>query len=90
VSARATRFLQNLESRRASLREEIEDDIAPLRDLNLEERGRILESVYRDAMAILRARPDFAEAIQHQDARSEESLQMWNAAVKKYRAHGRD
>lgn len=70
--------------------DEIEDDIAPLRGLTLEERGRILESVCRDAMAILEGRPDFQQALAHQDPRTEESRQMWQRAVSKYRAHGRD
>ena len=85
---RAANFLERLERQRRTLREEIEDDIAPLRGLSLEERGRILESVCRDAMAILRARPDFERAVQWHDPRSKESLQTWLAAVKQYR-HGR-
>lgn len=54
----ARRYLEALEGRRRTLRDEVEDDVAMLRGLSLEERGRILESVCRDAMAILRARPD--------------------------------
>ena len=72
-----------------TLREEVEDDIAPLRGLSLAERGKIVESVCRDAVAILKARPDFETAIQFQDPRSEESLATWLRAVKKHRAHGR-
>jgi len=90
VSARAAQFLRHLEARRTTLRDEIEDDIAPLRGLTLEERGRILESVCRDAMAILRARPDFETAVQYRDPLSEESRETWQRAVQRYRAHGRD
>lgn len=86
---RTANFLRRLEERRRSLSEEIEDDIAPIRGLTLEERGKILESVCRDAMAILRARPDFLSALAHQDARSTESLETWRCLVKKYRNHGR-
>jgi hypothetical protein len=89
ASDRAANFLRRLEQRRSSLREEIEDDIAPLRGLSLDERGKILESVCRDAMAILRARPDFERAMAHQDPRSPESLSTWLQLVKRYRAHGR-
>jgi hypothetical protein len=87
---RAANFLKRLDQRRSSLREEIEDDIAPLRSLSLEERGKILESVCRDAMAILSARPDFERALAHQDPRSAESLDTWLRLVKRYRRHGRD
>jgi hypothetical protein len=86
----AAKYLKRLDERRASLSAEIEDDIAPLRGLSLDERGQILESVCRDAMAILRARPDFESAVQSRDARDEESLATWLRLVAKYRAHGRD
>jgi hypothetical protein len=86
----ATRFLANLAERRRSLRDEVEDDIADLRGLSLEERGRILESVCRDAVAILRARPDAEAAMAWQDPRSEESEQTWRALVARFRrSHGR-
>ena len=88
-AGRAANFLKRLEERRRSLSDEIEDDIAPLRGLTLEERGKLLESVCRDAMAILRARPDFLSALAHQDARSAESLETWRRLVKQYRDHGR-
>ena len=46
----ARRYLEALEARRRTLRDEVEDDVAMLRGLSLEERGKILESVCRDAM----------------------------------------
>lgn len=88
-AGRAARFLQHLAERRSSLREEIEDDISGLRGLSLEERGKLLESVCRDAMAILRGRPDFERAVQHQDQRSAESMATWLRLVRQYRTHGR-
>lgn len=88
-TARTANFLKRLDERRGSLREEIEDDIAPLRGLSLEEKGKILESVCRDAMAILRARPDFEQALARQDPRSQDSLDTWLRLVKRYRDHGR-
>lgn len=78
-------FLARLDAQRRTLREEIEPDVAPLRGLSLEQRGRILESVCRDAMAILRARPDFTTAIERSDPRSEESLKTWQALVDRFR-----
>lgn len=89
-SARSAEFLKRLEQRRKTLRQEIEDDIAPLRGLSLEQRGALVESVCRDTAAILRGRPDFAQALQAQEPRSEESLQTWLRLVKRYRPHGRD
>lgn len=86
-SDRTANFLKRLDERRRSLREEIEDDIAPLRGLSLEEKGKILESVCRDAMAILRARPDFEQALARQDPRSQDSLDTWLQLVKRYRDH---
>ena len=68
--ARARRFLEHLDAQRKTLRDEVEDDVAGLRGLSLEERGKILESVCRDAMAIIRARPDAEAALQQQDPRS--------------------
>ena len=86
----ATKFLANLAERRRSLRDEVEDDVADLRELSLDERGRILESVCRDAVAILRARPDAEEAMARRDPRSEESEQTWRALVERFRSgHGR-
>ena len=53
-------YLRRLDERRQSLAAEIEDDVAPYRGLSADERGRILESVCRDAWAILSSRPDYA------------------------------
>ena len=86
---RAAHFLQHLAERRSSLREEIEDDISGLRGMSLEVRGKLLESVCRDAMAILHGRPDFERAVQHQDQRSAESMSTWLRLVRRYRADGR-
>jgi hypothetical protein len=88
ASQRAQNFLESLELRRKSLRDEVEEDVGPLRGLSLEERGRILESVCRDAMAVLKARPDAARAIEQREARSAESMATWLKAVARYR-HGR-
>jgi len=82
--------LQHLDDQRRSLKGEVEDDVAGLRGLSLEERGRILESVCRDAMAIITARPDAASAMAAQESRSPESLAMWRALVRRYRVDGRD
>ncbi len=75
-------FLSRLDDQR---RDEVENDVGPLRGLTLEQRGKIVESVCRDAMAILRARPDFEEALQRRDPRSPESEATWLEAVKKFR-----
>jgi hypothetical protein len=90
VVDRSKAFLEHLASRRRTLREEVEDDVAPLRGLSLEERAKILESVCRDAMAILRARPDFEQALRHRDPLSEESARTWKQLVDRYRVHRRD
>ena len=90
ASARAQRFLQHLDQRRRSLKDEVEDDVAALRGLSIEERGKILESVCRDAMAIITARPDSAKALAAQEPRSAESLELWRTLVRRYRADGRD
>jgi hypothetical protein len=72
-----------------TLRDEVEDDVAHLRGLTLEQRGWIVESVCRDAMAILRARPDFEQAVQQRDPRSPESMETWLRLVEKYGSNGR-
>lgn len=81
------RFLSRLDEQRGA---EVENDVGPLRGLSLEERGKIVESVCRDAMAIMRARPDFAEAVRFRDPRSAESEATWLRLVKQFRRHGRD
>jgi hypothetical protein len=55
VDERLHRFLRN---HAIDVVEEVERDVAPYRDLSLEERGRILEAVCRDSAAILASRPD--------------------------------
>ena len=89
ATARSVEFLRRLEQQRKTLREEIEDDIAPVRGLTLDQRGQRVESVCRDAMAILRGREDFAQALQAQEPRSDESMQTWLRLVKRHRLHGR-
>ncbi|MCU0700684.1 MAG: hypothetical protein MUC96_29590 [Myxococcaceae bacterium] len=83
---RTTRFLERLDRQRRTLAEEVEDDVAPLRGLSTEERGRVLASVCRDAMAILRARPD-GEAVLSAPA---ERSRHWDELIARYRARGRD
>ena len=70
-------FLEHLDSMRGTLQ-------GP----TLEERGKILESVCRDAMPILRGRPDFEQIVRYQDPRSEEPTALWLGLVKKYRRDG--
>ncbi len=84
--ARVRAWVKRLDARRRSLAEEIEEDVAPLRGLSRDERGRILESVCRDAMAILEARPDFARAREWSEPRSPEALATWLRLVREYRA----
>lgn len=79
------RFLEMLAARRATLADEVEEDVAPLRGLSLEERGKVLESVCRDAMAILRSRPDAERALSHRDERCPESMELWRQLVARYR-----
>lgn len=81
---RKLRFSSGMSSDRGS--HFLEDDISNVRGLSLEERGKLVESVCRDAMAILRGRPDFEQA---QDQRSAESMATWLRLVKQYRSHGR-
>ncbi|MBL8921041.1 MAG: hypothetical protein JNJ54_19420 [Myxococcaceae bacterium] len=88
-TARAAKFLASLEERRKSLRDEVEEDVGPLRGLSLEERGKVLESVCRDAMAIIRARPDAETALAQRDPLPPESAALWQALVDRYRRHGR-
>ncbi len=61
--------------------------MAPLRGLSLAERGKIVESVCRDAMASLEARPDFPAVLQQRDPLSAEAT--WLGLVRKFRTHGR-
>jgi hypothetical protein len=89
VSRRGQRFLEHLEHQRRTLRDEVEEDVAPLRALSLDERGAVVESVCRDAMAVLRARPDFPEALAAREPGSDEALRRYHAVVERFRRHGR-
>ena len=73
-----------------TLAEEVEDDVAPLRSLSLRGRARVLESVCRDAVAIVHGRPDGLPAASLQEERSPESLALWRALVVRDRVDGRD
>lgn len=73
-TARTAKFLASLEERRKTLRDEVEEDVGPLRGLSLEERGKVHESVCRDAMAIIRARPDAEAALAERDPLPPESV----------------
>ena len=64
---------------------DVEADVAPFRELPIEERAAILASVCRDAWRILTSRPDFERAVQFRDARSAESEATWLALVAQHR-----
>jgi hypothetical protein len=71
------RYVARLDRQRATLASELEDEIAPVRDLTLAERGEWIVSVCRSAWAILRSRSDLAEVVGRSDPPAPDFDEIW-------------
>ena len=79
--ARTRRYVAELDARRRTLLDEVEDDVAPVRGLTLRERGDWLASACRSAWDILRARPDAKRVIEHIDPPAPDFAAKWVAMM---------
>ena len=79
------RFVARLDARRRTLAEEVEDDVAPVRGLSLDERGQWIASVCRSAWSILRARADAQCVIDSVDSPAPDLASTWTALMAKHR-----
>jgi hypothetical protein len=83
---RTQRFLAALRERSGSAVAEAEADVVSVRGLTLEQRGERLMAVCRAGWAILRARPDFARAVELRDPPAPDFPAIWARLRARYRA----
>jgi hypothetical protein len=69
-------------ARQRPLADQLEDDLAPLRDLTLEERAQVVKAVCSAARRIIDARPDGDRILAYQDPLSPESESLWLRLVR--------
>jgi hypothetical protein len=79
-------YILRLDRARATLAEEVEPDVAPVRDLSLEERGQLVARLCASAWAILRSRGDFPRQIEHRDPPAPDYPEKWRAMNARFRA----
>jgi hypothetical protein len=84
---RTRRYVERLDRQRASLALELEEEIAALRGLTLEERGSWVASVCRSAWSILRSRGDLADPSQPvPESPAADFEQLWRRLMARQRA----
>ena len=71
------RYVARLDRQRATLAEELADEVAQVHGLTLAERGEWIASVCRSAWAILRSRPDLTEVVGRRDLPAPDYDQIW-------------
>jgi hypothetical protein len=84
--ARTRRYVEQLDARRRTLADELEDDIAPVRGLTLRERGAWIVSACRSAWAIIRSRPDGSRIVQDQEPPADDLPAKWRRLMARQRA----
>jgi hypothetical protein len=78
---RVRRYVDRLDRQRATLAEELEEEIASVRGLTLEERGEWVASVCRSAWAILRSRRDLTEVVGCPDPPAPDFDAIWRGLM---------
>jgi hypothetical protein len=87
TSAERTRaYVARLDRARATLAEEIEPDIAPVRGLSLDERGDWVARACASAWAILRSRPDAAALLARREQPAPDLEEKWKSLSARLRA----
>lgn len=94
MDERVRRYLDRLDAARARpLAEQLEDDLAPLRGISIEDRARLVKSVCAAARKLIDARADRERILGHQDPLPAESEARWLRLVRQTarsrKAHGR-
>lgn len=74
---RTRQYVARLDAQRATLVDELADEVAQVRGLSMVERGEWVASVCRSAWAILRSRPDGAEIARHRDPPASDYEEIW-------------
>lgn len=83
---RVRRFVERLDRRRAVLADELADELAPVRDLSLEERGAWVASACRGAWAVLRSRGDFEQMVQRHEPPAPDLPEIWSRLMDRRRS----
>ena len=71
------RYVARLDRQRATLADELADEVAQVQRLSLAERGEWIASVCRSAWAILRSRPDLSEVVGRRDPPAPDYHEIW-------------
>jgi hypothetical protein len=83
---RVRRYVAQLDRRRATLASALEDEVAPVRELSLAERGVWVASVCRSAWAILRARQDGRDVVERREPPAADFEAVWQQLMARRRA----
>ncbi len=78
-------YVAGLDARRRTLAIEIEDDVALVRDLTLQQRGEQIANLCSSAWSILRARPDFATIVRDKELPAPDLLARWTLLMQRRR-----
>jgi hypothetical protein len=90
VDDRTRKYVERLDRLNARpLAEQLEDDVAPYRDLSPAERARTVEAVLRASWQILRSRADFREVIAQRDEPAPDLESIWKRLMDRHREERR-
>ncbi len=85
VRSRTRAYVERLDRARATLRDEVEPDVAPVRHLSLTERGEWVARACASARAILTARPDRAAILARREPPAPDFEAWWSALMQRWR-----
>jgi hypothetical protein len=85
VRRRTREYVQRLDRARATLRDEVEPDVAPVRGLSLSERGEWVARACASAGAILAARTDRAAILARREPPAPDFEAKWQALMERRR-----
>jgi hypothetical protein len=79
-------YVARLDQARATLADEVEPDVAPVRHLSLDERGEWVARACASAWAILCARPDAAAVLSRRERPAPDFETKWRALTARFRS----
>lgn len=88
-SERTRAYVARLDQARATLSDEVEPDVAPVRRLTLDQRGDWVARACASAWAILRARTDRAAVLARREEPAPDFDDKWRALLIRFRARRR-
>jgi hypothetical protein len=90
VRDRTRAYVARLDRARATLADEVEPDVAPVRPLSLAEHGEWVARACASAWAILRARPDAAALLVRREPPAADFDAKWRTLTARFRAARRE